>query len=279
MRFTRIDHVEKIMVSACLLGDKTRYDGKDNYFPFVEKLKRKYEIIPFCPEVSCGLPTPRAPAEIRKNQVVNSEGRNLTRQYEEAADHAAKICKYFGIRIAILKDKSPACGSRKIHDGSFSGNLIDGVGITARRLIREGIKVYAETDALDFLLPEEERKPAPRTKGYHATAPKKAASKKPAAKKPASKTVAKKPAAKKPASKSAAKPAAKKTYSSKPAAKKPTAKKPYAKKTSSNARNSYHQSRSYSKNKATRSTASRRPTTVKKSPASRKPITRKAPQK
>lgn len=268
-KLTRITHVEKILVSACLLGDKVRYDGKDNYFPFVEKLKRKYEIIPFCPEISCGLGVPRSPAEIVKNAVKTKEGKNLTKQYEYAADQAAKICKYFGIRIAILKDRSPACGSRTIHDGKFSGNVIDGVGITARRLIREGIKVYAETDALDFLLPQEEKK-TPRSYGYKATAPKKPTTRKPAAKKPASKSA--KPAAKKDG--------AKKPMTKKPSAgKKPTGKKPYAKKTSSNARNSYHQSRSYSKNKTARTTSPKRPSTAKKKPGIRKPTTRKAPQK
>ncbi len=153
--------MEKILVSACLLGEKTRYDGKDNFFSFIEELRKVYDIIPYCPEVEAGLGIPREKAEIVKGKVLSESGKNLTVLYREAALKAVQLCEFFGIRIAILKDGSPACGSRMIHDGSFTSNKIEGLGVTARALIEKGIKVYCERDNLEFLLGEsEERKNA-----------------------------------------------------------------------------------------------------------------------
>ena len=149
--------MEKILISACLLGDKTKYDGGDNYWPFVEKLKKKYVLIPFCPEVEGGLSVPRKPSEIQKDGSVLSEnGKDVTKNFVDGAEKAFQACRFFGVSIAILKDGSPSCGSRKIYDGSFKGNKIDGLGITARRLIASGIKVYSSTDNLEFLLGESE---------------------------------------------------------------------------------------------------------------------------
>ncbi len=150
--------MEKILVSACLLGDKTRYDGKDNFFPFLNELAKKYELVPFCPEVEAGLSIPRSPAEIVRNEVINKEGVNLTKQYNDSAEKAYRICQFLGIKIAILKDGSPACGSRTIHNGKFDGGKVEGLGVTARYLISKGIRVYSETDALAFLLQNRETK-------------------------------------------------------------------------------------------------------------------------
>lgn len=149
--------MEKILISACLLGDKTKYDGGDNYWPFVEKLKKKYVLIPFCPEVEGGLSVPRKPSEIQKDgSVLSKDGKDVTKNFVDGAEKAFQACRFFGLSIAILKDGSPSCGSRKIYDGSFKGNKIDGLGITARRLIASGIKVYSSTDNLEFLLGESE---------------------------------------------------------------------------------------------------------------------------
>ena len=150
--------MEKILVSACLCGQKTRFDGKDNPFPFIERLKRHYDVVPFCPEVEGGLPIPREACEIVNNSVLTESGKDYTKQYIEGAKKAVSLCHFFGIKIAILKDRSPSCGSRTIHDGSFKNNMIEGLGLTARALIADGIKVYADTDALDFLVPEEKKK-------------------------------------------------------------------------------------------------------------------------
>ncbi len=155
--------MEKILVSACLLGDKTRYDGGSNLFPFLEELGKKYELVPFCPEIEAGLSVPRSPAEIVRNEVINKDGVNLTKVYNDAANKAYQICLFLGIKIAILKDGSPACGSRKIHNGKFDGGKIDGLGVTARYLISKNIKVYCENDNLEFLLAEkkERKRPSP----------------------------------------------------------------------------------------------------------------------
>ncbi len=149
--------MEKILISACLLGDKTKYDGGDNYWPFVEKLKKKYVLIPFCPEIEGGLKVPRTPSEIQKDgSVLSKDGLDVTKNFVEGAEKAFQACRFFGVSLAILKDGSPSCGSRKIYDGTFKGNKIDGLGITARRLIASGIKVYSSTDNLEFLLGESE---------------------------------------------------------------------------------------------------------------------------
>lgn len=148
--------MEKILVSACLLGDKCRYDGKDNFFPFLEELKKHYELVAFCPEMAANLGCPRDKAEIKNGRVLTENGKDLTDSYNQAAEQAVRLCDFLGIRIAILKDRSPACGSRYIHNGMFMGNTIEGLGVTAQALIRANVKVYAETDALDFLLPKKD---------------------------------------------------------------------------------------------------------------------------
>jgi uncharacterized protein YbbK (DUF523 family) len=143
--------MEKILVSACLLGDKVRYDGGSNPVSFLDELSKHFQIVPFCPEVEGGLSIPREPAEVVSNSVLTKTGKDVTQNYNDGAEKALSLCKFFGIRYAILKDGSPACGPRKIHSGKFDGQLIDGLGVTARLLINNGIKVFAETDNISFL--------------------------------------------------------------------------------------------------------------------------------
>jgi len=150
--------MEKILVSACLLGEKTRYDGLDNQNEIILKLGQYYDLVPFCPEVEGGLKIPREVAEIRAGSVFTKSGLDVGKAYQRGAEKALGICKYLGIRIAILKDKSPSCGARNIYDGSFTHTLVNGLGVTARLLIANGIKVYAESDALDFLFPKAKEK-------------------------------------------------------------------------------------------------------------------------
>ena len=138
--------MEKILISACLVGDKVRYDGKSQYHPLVKDLLEQYELVPFCPEVEGGLKTPRVPSEIKKDKVINKEGKDVTRQFHEGAELALNICKYLHINIAILKDGSPSCGSTEIHNGNFDGRMIKGKGITAKLLEQNGIKVYTENE-------------------------------------------------------------------------------------------------------------------------------------
>ena len=143
--------MERILISACLVGDNVKYNGGNNKSPLIDKLLEKYELIPFCPEVEGGLPTPRIPSEIYKGRVINKEGKDVTKQFKEGAELALNICKYLQIKVAILKDQSPSCGSKEIHDGRFSGRLIKGKGITATLLEQSGIKVYSENEIEELL--------------------------------------------------------------------------------------------------------------------------------
>lgn len=143
--------MEKILISACLVGDKVKYDGRSNYNEKIKLLLEKYELVPFCPEVEGGLPTPRKPSERVKDRVKMENGKDVTKYYEKGAELALNICLYLGIKIAILKENSPSCGTHKIYDGSFSHKLIDGQGYTTELLKRKGIKVLSE-DEIDTLL-------------------------------------------------------------------------------------------------------------------------------
>lgn len=143
--------MEKILISACLVGDKVKYDGRSNYNEKIKLLLEKYELVPFCPEVEGGLPTPRKPSERVKDRVKMENGKDVTKYYEKGAELAINICLYLGIKIAILKENSPSCGTHKIYDGTFSHKLIDGEGYTTELLKRKGIKVLSE-DEIDTLL-------------------------------------------------------------------------------------------------------------------------------
>lgn len=135
----------KILVSACLLGIACRYDGDSKTYDLADLLE-KYDLIPFCPECYGGLPTPRAPSEIVGERVLSENGTDVTAQYERGARLAAELCEKLGIRYALLKAKSPSCGSGKVYDGTFSGALTDGDGITAHALKKNGIRIYTETE-------------------------------------------------------------------------------------------------------------------------------------
>lgn len=143
--------MQKILVSACLVGDKVNYKGQGKYVPDIERLKEKYELVLFCPEVEGGLPIPRLPNEIRGSQVLRSDGKNVTREFEKGANKALALCKYLGITKAVLKESSPSCGTHMIHDGYFQDKKIPGMGVTARLLKDHGIEVYSEEE-IDKLL-------------------------------------------------------------------------------------------------------------------------------
>ena len=143
--------MDKILISACLVGDNCRYDGKSNLNPKISALLEKYELIPFCPECEGGLKTPRIPSERVGNKVINKEGRDVSFQYERGAELAFNICLALKIKYAILKENSPSCGVHKIHDGTFSGKLIDGMGTTTEYLRSKGITVYSENEIEELL--------------------------------------------------------------------------------------------------------------------------------
>lgn len=143
--------MEKILISACLIGDKCKYDGHSNYNPKIKELLEKYELVPFCPEVEGGLSTPRTPSERVKDKVLMQDGRDVTFQFEKGADLAYNICMYLGIKRVILKKLSPSCGSNEIYDGTFSHKIVKRDGVTAEYLKRKGIEVLTEDD-IDSLL-------------------------------------------------------------------------------------------------------------------------------
>lgn len=138
--------MEKILVSACLLGISCRYDGKSKPNEGVIALKSKYELIPVCAEVLGGLPTPRIGAEIVLDKVLRSDGVDVTENYNIGAKRVLEIARKNNCKIAILKSKSPSCGKNKIYDGTFTRTLTERNGILADLLINNDIVVFDETE-------------------------------------------------------------------------------------------------------------------------------------
>lgn len=135
----------KILVSACLLGIPCRYDGRSKPCKEVLALKERFELIPVCPEQAGGLHTPRVPAERRGSAVVTKNGCDVTKQYRSGAKKTLETAKKHGCKLAVLKEKSPSCGNGTIYDGTFSGTLISGSGVTAQLLKQNGIDVIGES--------------------------------------------------------------------------------------------------------------------------------------
>ena len=136
----------KILVSACLLGENCKYSGGNNYNQAVCDFARGHQVVLVCPEVLGGLPTPRCPAEIVQGVVTNKEGINVDREFRAGAAKALAIAKENGVELAILQSRSPSCGVKEIYDGTFSGCLINGNGITSDLLIKNGVKVINESE-------------------------------------------------------------------------------------------------------------------------------------
>lgn len=140
-----------ILVSACLLGENCKWNGRNNSREHIIKLKEKYNLVPFCAEVLGGLPTPRIPSEIRGNKVINQIELEVTKYFKRGAERTLEIAKNNHCKYAILKDHSPSCGVNKVYDGTFSRQLIDGQGMTAKLLKKNNIKIFAD-DEVDKLL-------------------------------------------------------------------------------------------------------------------------------
>ena len=143
--------MENILISACLLGVACRYDGCRKPLPsdVIARLRKKYHLIPICPEVMGGLPTPRIPAEVQSDRrVLRADGADVTENYKKGAEEALRLAKLFDCRFAILKEKSPSCGAGRIYDGSFTRTLTDGDGIAAALLRENGIRVMGESELI-----------------------------------------------------------------------------------------------------------------------------------
>ncbi|HAE86613.1 TPA: hypothetical protein DCG86_01170 [Candidatus Marinimicrobia bacterium] len=150
---------EKLLISGCLAGLSCRYDGGSKPHLRLDDLKRRYDLIPVCPEQAGGLSTPRIPNELqvsaaeilsRRGKVKNQAGEDCTEHFIRGATETLKVVRLLEIKKALLKDGSPSCGKNRVYDGTFNGKSIPGRGITAEILHHEGIDVYSEgeTDQL-----------------------------------------------------------------------------------------------------------------------------------
>ena len=134
-----------LLISQCLMGCNCRYDGKSNRLKQLSLLMEKYNLIPVCAEILGGLPTPRIPSERVENRVVNQLGEDVTMQFVRGAQEVLKIAKLYGCTAALLKERSPSCGFGQIYNGTFSGTLADGNGVTAQLLAENGIRIIGES--------------------------------------------------------------------------------------------------------------------------------------
>ena len=153
------DDKPALLISACLLGVACNHEGRGSPRAVVDELARHYRLVPVCPEVLGGLPTPRAAAELQGGdgadvvagtgdaRVVNIEGEDVTAAYRRGADAAVAIAMALGAERAVLKARSPSCGSSSVYDGTFSRRLVPGRGVTAAALAAAGLEVGSEEDA------------------------------------------------------------------------------------------------------------------------------------
>jgi uncharacterized protein YbbK (DUF523 family) len=148
----------RVLVSACLLGEAVRHDGRDARcaHPVLERWAREGRLVALCPEVAGGLGVPRPPAELQGGdghavlqgsaRVVTRDGDDVTEAYRRGAAQALDAARAAGARVAILKDGSPSCGTRTIHDGRFAGTTRPGRGVTAALLEAAGLRVFSEQE-------------------------------------------------------------------------------------------------------------------------------------
>lgn len=134
-----------ILVSACLLGAFCRYDGQEKVNEDVIRLMEHHTLIPVCPEQVGGMMTPRLPSERRGDRVVDREEHDVTAYYKKGAEEALKLARLYHCEYAVLKERSPSCGKGHIYDGTFTGTIIPGDGVTAALLTEHGIKVIGES--------------------------------------------------------------------------------------------------------------------------------------
>ena len=134
-----------ILVSACLLGVNCRYDGTGELNKELKSKIGEHNLIPICPEQLGGMETPRNPSERVGDRFISVTGEDVTENFTRGAYETLKIAKLYGCSLAILKERSPSCGYGKIYDGTFSGTLTTGNGITAGLLATQGIRVIGES--------------------------------------------------------------------------------------------------------------------------------------
>ncbi len=151
--------METILVSACLLGENTKYNGGNNYDKKIELVKEKFDIIPVCPECLGGLKTPRLPSERKGDYVFNSKGKDVTNNYLEGSRKVKNVARYCRVKKAILMERSPSCGVHQIYNGYFVNKLVDGEGFTTQELKKNGVECYTLDEFIEkFISNEEENK-------------------------------------------------------------------------------------------------------------------------
>lgn len=136
----------KVVVSACLLGENCKYNGGNNKSPVILEYLRGKDVIPVCPEVLAGLGTPRVPIEISGERVVTREGKDVTAALKGAVAQILRQLSEEDVKCVILKSRSPTCGVKQVYDGSFTGKLVDGMGVLARALGEAGYRVIDAED-------------------------------------------------------------------------------------------------------------------------------------
>jgi uncharacterized protein YbbK (DUF523 family) len=151
------DEKPALLVSACLLGVACNHEGRGSWRAVISDLETRYRLVPVCPEVLGGLPTPRPAAEIQggdgadvltgQASVVSVEGGDVTAAYRRGADEAVRVARAAGATRAVLKARSPSCGASAVYDGSFSRRLVPGQGVTAAALRAAGIDVCSDEEA------------------------------------------------------------------------------------------------------------------------------------
>ena len=142
--------METLLISACLMGYNCKYNGGNNALPpeVLAALRERYRLIPVCPEAAGGLPTPRVPSERRGGSVVTRDGRDVTAAFRRGAEIAGKLAERYGARLALLKSNSPSCGSGTVYDGSFTGTLTPGDGVTAEYLKNKNLTIFYNYSSL-----------------------------------------------------------------------------------------------------------------------------------
>lgn len=141
----------KLIVSACLLGENCKYNGENNYCKEAAQLADKFHLIPICPECFGGLPIPRVPSEVVGDKVLSKDGKDLTAYFKDGAEKSLYIANENNCCYAVLKERSPSCGYRKVYDGTFTGTVIDGNGITADLFYENGIRIFGESQIKKLL--------------------------------------------------------------------------------------------------------------------------------
>lgn len=139
----------KIMVSACLLGENCKYNGGNNFSEKVMKFIEGHEVIPVCPEVMGGLPTPRTPSEIVNGVVTMADGRVVDEEFRKGARIGLQLARENEVDLVILQSRSPSCGVKQIYDGTFSGKKMAGQGVFAKLLSENGFRILDVEDLDD----------------------------------------------------------------------------------------------------------------------------------